>query len=134
MKIRDWEYVKLCGEQLIIHWILKDFIFCTLTSWVSSSWTLRLSVCKAFSIPKRTALLHKRWGNIPTRHDRNLCKRISIISYLYLKITIEMRLLKVRQSRKKIMVASILPKNELWDNFQHIKLSQRSLLSRFTDL
>ena len=28
--------------------------------------------------------------------------------------------LKVRQSRKQIMVSSILPKNERWDNFQYI--------------
>ena len=50
--------------------------------------------------------------------------------------------LKVRKSRKKNMLSWILPKNERWDNFQDIKLSQRFFLenrghlifSRFTDL
>ena len=41
--------------------------------------------------------------------------------------------LKVRQSRKQIMVSSILPKNESWDNFQYIKLSQRLFFGRFED-
>ena len=41
--------------------------------------------------------------------------------------------LKVRQSRKQIMVSSILPKNERWDNFQYIKLSQRSFFGRIED-
>ena len=30
-------------------------------------------------------------------------------------------ILKVRQSQKQIMVSSILPKKERWDNFQYIK-------------
>ena len=40
---------------------------------------------------------------------------------------------KVRQSRKQIMVSSILPKNERWDKFQCIKLSQRSFFGRIED-
>ena len=43
------------------------------------------------------------------------------------------RCVKVRQSRKQIMVSSILLKNERWDNFQYIKLSQRSFFGRFED-
>ena len=35
-------------------------------------------------------------------------------------------LIKFRQSRKQIMVSSILPKNESWDNFQYVKLSKYS--------
>ena len=66
---------KSCLDSTVSISITRRLILPTLTSWVSSSWTLRLSVCKAFSIPKRTALLHKRWGNIPTRHDRNLLAR-----------------------------------------------------------
>ena len=45
----------------------------------------------------------------------------------------EQRLIKVRQSRKQIMVSSILPNNECWDNFQYIKLSQRSFFGRIED-
>ena len=41
--------------------------------------------------------------------------------------------LKVRQSPKQIMASSILPKNERWDNFQYIKLSQRSFFGRIED-
>ena len=41
--------------------------------------------------------------------------------------------LKVRKSRKQIMVSSILPKNERWDNFHYIKLSQRSFFGRIED-
>ena len=41
--------------------------------------------------------------------------------------------LKVRQSRKQIMVPSILPKNERWDNFQYIKVYQRSFFGRIED-
>ena len=42
-------------------------------------------------------------------------------------------LLKVRKSRVQIMVSSILPKNERWDNFHYIKLSQRSFFGRIDD-
>ena len=35
---------------------------------------------------------------------------------------------KVRKSQKQNMVSSVLPKNELWDNFQYIKLSKCSFL------
>ena len=42
-------------------------------------------------------------------------------------------LLKVRQSRKQIMMSSILSKNECWDNFSYIKLSQRSFFGRIED-
>ena len=50
------------------------------------------------------------------------------------------RVLKVRQSREQILVSSILPKNEHWDNFQYIEflifgnLGHHNVLSRFTDL
>ena len=44
-----------------------------------------------------------------------------------------MRALKVRQSQKQIMVSPILPKNKCWDNFQYIKLSQRSFFGRIGD-
>ena len=40
------------------------------------------------------------------------------------------QVLKVRKYRKQIMVSSILPKNECWDNFQYIKLSQRTFFGR----
>ena len=42
-------------------------------------------------------------------------------------------LLKVRQSRKQIIVSSILLKNARWDNFQYTKLSQRSFFGRIED-
>ena len=42
--------------------------------------------------------------------------------------------LKVRKSRKQIMVSSILPKNKRWDNFHYIKLSQRSFFGRIEDI
>ena len=34
---------------------------------------------------------------------------------------------------KKIMVSSTLPKNERWDNFRYIKLSQRSFFGKIED-
>ena len=40
--------------------------------------------------------------------------------------------IKVRQSRKQIMVYSILPKNERWDNFQYINCF-RDLLTFTTE-
>ena len=43
-------------------------------------------------------------------------------------------LLKVRQSRKQIMVSSILPKNERWDDFSYIKLSQHLFFERIEDI
>ena len=42
-------------------------------------------------------------------------------------------ILKVRQSQKQIVVSSILPKNDRWDNFIHWKLSQRLFFGRIED-
>ena len=40
---------------------------------------------------------------------------------------------KVRQSQKQIMVSSILPNNDCWDNFQYTKLSQHSFFGKIED-
>ena len=69
----------------------------------------------------------------------NLCLYISIFSFIVIfghssdiltrpqkfgpYSTYNLILLKVRQSRKQIMMSSILPKNESWDNFQYITLA-----------
>ena len=53
-------------------------------------------------------------------------------SYLKLKLN-ELTGLKVRKSRKLIIVSSILPKNERWHNFQYIKFSQRSFFGSIGD-
>ena len=42
-------------------------------------------------------------------------------------------MVKVRQSRKQIMVSSILQKNKRWDDFQYMKLSQFSFFGRIED-
>ena len=47
--------------------------------------------------------------------------------------TVNMYHVKVSRYRKQFMVSSILPKNERWDNFQYIKLSQRSFFGRIED-
>ena len=44
-----------------------------------------------------------------------------------------MRPVKVSESQKQIMASWILPKNECWDNFQYIKLSQRLFFGRIED-
>ena len=44
-----------------------------------------------------------------------------------------MVVLKVSESRKQFLVSSILPRNTCWDNFQCIKLSQRSFFVRIED-
>ena len=41
--------------------------------------------------------------------------------------------LKDRQSRKQVMVSSILSKNKHWDDFQYIKLSHCLFLGRIED-
>ena len=43
-------------------------------------------------------------------------------------------MLKVRQSRKQIMVTSIVPKNERWDNFQYSQVSIKQASSFNRDL
>ena len=47
--------------------------------------------------------------------------------------TIFLLWLKVSKSRKQIMVSSVLPKNERWDNFHYIKSSQCSFFGRIED-
>ena len=62
--------------------------------------------------------------------------KINLIYFKFFKLSLFMVhywLLKVRQSRNQIMVSSILPKNERWDNFHHIKLSQRPFFKRKED-
>ena len=67
----------------------------------------------------------------------NLSKDFKMITMYYyfssISLLESLNFLKVRQSRKQIMVSSILPKNERWDNFQYIKLPQRSFFGRIED-
>ena len=62
--------------------------------------------------------LHSKWSNCCKNHLQ--------------KYSMNLPLLKIRQSWKQIMV-SILPNNERWDNFQYIKLSQSSFFGIIVD-
>ena len=63
--------------------------------------------------------------------EQILCYEFEIVGFIEQDSGDARVVLKVSKTRQKFMV--ILPKNERWDNFQCIKLSQRSFFGRIQD-